>query len=190
MFGFIVVAALTFAVLFVLDKGFTKLFRGTKMHQSGLAVRLQKKTCVAGIILCVLAVLALFADFGDDQKLMRLAAALVAAMGIGLIVYYMTYGIFYDDEGFVYTAFGKHSVTYRYGQIRSQKLYTTTGGSIIVELHMDDGKAVSLQSTMEGMYPFLDKAFEGWCRQKGINPESCEFHDPANSLWFPTEVDG
>ena len=188
MLGMIIVAALTFGVLFAVDKGFTKLFRGTEIHRSGLSVRLPKRTCTFGILLCVLAVLVVFADFGDSKGKMLLAAAAVAAMGIGLIVYYMTYGLFYDENGFVYTAFGKGSVTYRYADIRSQKLYTTTGGSILVELYMEDGKSVSVQTTMEGAYAFLDKAFYRWCSQKGIDPDSCDFHDADNSLWFPQEV--
>lgn len=183
----ILICALTFGILFLVDKGFTATFRGTEIHKSGLAVRLPRRICTAGILLCVLAVLVVFADFGGEKGKMLVAAAFVAAMGIGLIVYYMTYGVFYDDEGFVYTSFGKHSATYRYRDIRSQKLYTTTGGSVIVELHMENGKAVSLQSTMDGAYPFLDKAFYRWCAQKGLDPSGCSFHDPDNSLWFPQE---
>ena len=57
----------------------------------------------------------------------------------------------------------------------------------MVELHMSDGTAVQVQSNMVGVYPFLDTAFAGWCQQKNIDPESCDFHDPDNSCWFPTE---
>ena len=46
---------------------------------------------------------------------------------------------------------------------------------------------MSLQSTMEGTYPFLDHAFAAWCRQTGRDPKQCDFHDPSQSLWFPTE---
>jgi hypothetical protein len=63
-------------------------------------------------------------------------------------------------------------------------LYAVNGGNLI-ELHMTDGNSVNLQSSMIGVYPFLDKAFEGWCHQKGIDPEGCDFHDPDNSCWFP-----
>lgn len=187
MLGYILIAAATFGVLFLLDKGFTKTFRGTEIHQSGLSVRLPKRICTAGILLCALGAMVPFADFGEGMTYMLPAALFVELMGIGLILYYNTYGVFYDEEGFVYTSFGKHSVTYRYADIRTQKLYTTTGGSIIVELHMENGKAVSLQSTMEGVYPFLDKAFYRWCAQKGLEPNRCDFHDPDNSLWFPTQ---
>ena len=63
------------------------------------------------------------------------------------------------------------------------------GGNIIVELHMDDGTTVSLQSAMEGINPFLDTAFAAWCLQTGRDPQSCDFHDPSQSLWFPTVED-
>ena len=61
------------------------------------------------------------------------------------------------------------------------------GGSIVVELHMADGSAVSIHTSMEGAYPFLDHAFNAWCRQTDQDPEDCTFHDPGNHLWFPNE---
>ena len=111
----------------------------------------------------------------------------VLLIGLGLITYYLTFGIFYDADTFLYTSFGKKSVEYRFGDILSQQLYVVQGGGIIIELHLKDGKAVSLQSAMEGTYPFLDHAFAAWCRQTGRDPESCDFHDPSQSLWFPAE---
>ena len=71
--------------------------------------------------------------------------------------------------------------------IVSQKLYLITGGNIVVELQLENGKTVSLQSTMEGVYPFLDTAFQRWCAQKGLTPEECDFYDPQKSWWFPHE---
>ena len=50
---------------------------------------------------------------------------------------------------------------------------------------MTDGKNISLQAAMPGIYQFLDYAFSGWCRQKSIDPAACSFHDPENSCWFP-----
>ena len=110
----------------------------------------------------------------------------VLLMGAGLIAYYMTFGIFYDADSFIFSTFARKSRTYCFGDICGQKLYLVQGGNIVVELHMADGSAVSLQSNMEGVYPFLDHAFAAWCRQTGRNPEGCDFHDPSNSLWFPT----
>ena len=54
-----------------------------------------------------------------------------------------------------------------------------------LELHLQDGRTVSLQSTMTDVYPFLDAAFAGWCRQNGKRAEDCPFYDPENSRWFP-----
>ena len=107
-------------------------------------------------------------------------------VGAGLVVYYLSFGVFYDEDTLLLTGFGKKPRSWKFCQIRSQKLYMIQGGSVVVELHMDDGNTVSVQTrSMEGTYPFLDHAFSAWCRQKGICPETCEFHDPSNSKWFP-----
>ena len=94
--------------------------------------------------------------------------------------------MFYDGETFLLSRFGKKEVTYRFSDIKGQKLYLVQGGNVIIELHMTDGNTVSLQSTMDGVYPFLDTAFAAWCMQTGRDPQSCDFHDPSQSLWFPT----
>jgi len=186
MLPIILTAGLTFAVLFFLDKTFTGLFRSKQQHKSGLSVRLPKGNGIAGILLTVLAALVLMTDFGEGQGLMLFSGLFIGALGIGLSVYYISFGVYYDEEAFVCNSFGNKTVTYRYADIQAQKLYTVQGGGILVELYMADGRTVSLQSKMEGVYPFLDKAFYRWCAQKGIDPDSCTFHDPNNSLWFPS----
>ena len=178
-----IVAALTFGLCFFVDRGFQKKFRGKAQHASGLSVRLNKRYATIGVILCVLGVAGLVVGFRGYIALL-IAGPIVFLMGLALIVYYLSVGIFYDQEGFVYSKFGKSSVTYNYNQIEGQLLYNASG-NIVIELHMKDGCSVSLQSTMTGVYPFLDTAFENWCRQMDRDPESCEFHDPDNSLWFP-----
>ena len=107
-------------------------------------------------------------------------------MGIALAVYYLSFGIFYDGESLLLQRFGKKDETHYYKDIVGQKLYLIQGGNIVVELHMADGSTVSVQSSFEGVYPFLDTAFAGWCLQTGRDPQSCDFHDPSQSLWFPT----
>jgi hypothetical protein len=182
----LIVAAAVFGVCFLVDKGFQKLFRSQAQHHSGLAVRLNKKYGAFGLILFVLGLAAVFMGLKDGWVLLA-GGAIVMLMGIALVVYYMTYGIFYDADGFVYTTFGKKSVTYRYNQIAEQQVYVVQGGGIIVELHMCDGSAVSVQLHLQGAEDFLNKAFSGWCLQKGIRKEDCGFHDPANSCWFPVK---
>lgn len=179
----ILTAAATFGLCFLVDKGFTKIFRGEVQHTSGLSVRLSKRYGSFGVILTVVGLAALFAGL-NGEKLLIIGGPVVMLVGIGLVVYYMTFGIFYDDDSFILTTFGKRSTTYRYSQIQGQLLYNASG-NILVELHMTDGRTVPVQSNMTGSDAFLDAAFAAWCRQTGYSPEDCEFHDPDNSLWFP-----
>ena len=180
----LVVAALVFGVCFLIDKGFAKLFRSQAQHFSGLSVRLNKRYATIGIVMFVLGVAAFFA--GLNQELLLLIGGLfIVAIGIGLVVYYMTFGVFYDEDTFLLTTFGKKSKVYRYSEIAGQQLYNNYGQTVI-ELHMTDGRTVHLQSAMPGVYNFLDKAFAAWCRQREIREEDCDFHNPDESCWFPS----
>ena len=186
----IIFAALVFGVCFLVDKGFTKLFRNQAQHHSGQAVRLNKKYGAFGLILTVLGLATLFAALSETWIFVA-AGAIVIVMGIALVVYYMTFGIFYDADGFVYTTFGKKSSTYQYNQIRCQQLYQVQGGNIIVELHMTNGNTVQVQLQLNGAEDFLNTAFLGWVRQKNLDVRSgcCDFHDPEKSCWFPSLED-
>lgn len=179
----LLIAAVTFGVCFLVDKGFTKAFRGKPQHRSGLSVRLNKRYGAVGLIVAFLGIAAVVTGPGTSWLLFGCGWVLIA-LGAALVVYYMTFGIFYDEDSFILTTFGKKSVIYQYGDIQSQQLYNSYG-NVLIELHMRDGRAVQLQAGMEGVYPFLDKAFLGWLRQNGKRQEDCPFHDPSNSCWFP-----
>lgn len=182
----IIVAAAVFGICFLVDKAFVKLFRSQAQHRTGLAVRLSKRYGSIGLILVVLGIAAVFLGFGANEGMvLPVGGGILILVGIGLVVYYMTFGVFYDDESFILTRFGKPSKTYRYRDIRSQQLYNNQGYTLI-ELYLADGNTLQLQSTMTDVYPFLDHAFDTWCRQTGRKPEECSFHDPSNSCWFPT----
>ena len=184
----LLVAAAVFGVCYLVDKGFAKLFRSKAQHHSGMAVRANKRYGVFGVILTVLGIMAVITGLTDGVVLLW-GGALVLVVGICLAIYYLSFGIFYDGETFLYSRFGKKDVVYYYKNIVGQKLYTIQGGSTMVELHMKDGTAVSLLSTMDGVFPFLDTAFAAWCLQTGRDPQSCDFHDPSKSLWFPSVED-
>ena len=188
-FGLILlIAAAIFGICYLVDKSFTRLFRSKAQHRSGMAVRAAKRYGIFGVILSVLGIMAICIGIADDSVLLW-GGAIVLAMGVCLAVYYLSFGVFYDGESFLYTRFGKPGLTYFYRDILGQKLYLIQGGNIVVELHMADGSTVSLQSSMDGIYPFLDTAFAAWCMQTGRNPLECTFHDPSQSLWFPTVED-
>lgn len=180
------VMAAVFGLCWLVDKGFTKLFRSQAQHMSGLSVRLSKRYGSVGLILFVLGLAAVFTGI-PGNALLWIGGIVVMALGIGLVVYYMSTGIYYDDDSFIYTTFGKKNVTYSYRDIVHQQLYVVQGGSTIVELHMRDGSAVQVLSTMTGYTEFLDRAFLGWVRLNNIDiREGADFHDPANSCWFPS----
>ena len=183
----LLVAGVTLGLCFLADKGYTKVFRNRKQHHSGLSVRLSQHYGGAGIILCLLGLLSVFRSEGS--KVLLFGGILVALLGIGLMVYYLSFGIYYDSETFLVTTFGKKSTAYSYKDIRGQRLYQIAGGNIMVELYLTDGRTVSLQSPMKGMYAFLDAAFAGWCRQTGRAAGDCPFHHPENSCWFPNMED-
>ena len=184
----LIVAAIIFGICHLVDKAFTRLFRSKAQHRSGKAVRANKRYGVFGVILSILGIMAICVGVSDGPVLLWVGV-IVLLMGICLAVYYLSFGIFYDGESFLQSRFGKKDVTYEFKDIRGQKLYLIQGGSTVVELHMTDGSAVSLQSTMDGVYPFLDTAFAAWCLQTGRDPQGCDFHDPSQSLWFPTVED-
>ena len=183
--AYLIIAAIVFAVLYGIDKAFTKIFRSQVQHHSGTAVRLKKGYGVAAILLCVLAVMSLMQFFLTRETLMLVCSIALVAMGGGLGAYYLSYGIFYDDDTFLFTTLGKKGVTYRYGDITGQKLYVLQGGGYLVELYMADKTTVSVQTSMPGAYDFRDKACHARFRQLGINSFECDWFDESQSCWFP-----
>lgn len=181
----LILAALIFGVCFLADKGFTKLFRSQAQHRSGKSVRLNKRYGSIGLILGVFGLAVLFVGV-KESALLLFCGVVMLLVGIGLSVYYLTFGVFYDEDGFVLTTFGKRSKTYAYKDIQGQKLYNSAGNVTLVELYLTDGRTFQLQSVMEGAYDFLDRAFACWMAENGKTPADCPFHDPKNCCWFPS----
>ena len=182
----ILIAAVVFGACRVIDLLFTSAFRSKAQHQSGMSVRVSKHYGIFGVGLTVLGVLAIGLGITGGIALAA-GGVVVLIMGIGLAVYYLTHGIFYDGESFLVATFRKDDRVYQFQDIKEQRLYLVQGGHIIIELYMNDGTSVSLQTSMDGVYLFLDTAFAGWCLQKGIDPATCDFHDPSKNWWFPHE---
>ena len=178
-------AAVTFGICFIADKGFQKAFRSRQQHRSGKAVRLTKKYGAFGMMLVMLGVAGSLAGLQGSWALV-VGSVVITLVGVGLITYYLTFGIYYDGESFLYSAFGKKDATYRHGQISHQQLYVLQGGSALLELHMTDGSAVPVQLSLDGAEDFLNTAFLGWVQQNNIDIRDTHFHDPQNSCWFPS----
>ena len=183
--GYLLVAAATFGVMFLLDRGLTKLLRSRTQHRSGTAVRLKKHFGILSLALMILGALGVINGLLEWNLTLLLGGAVILPGGVVLGIYYLTHGIFYDDDSFLYVTFGNRSREYRYGDIQGQKLYEIQGGSLLVELHMADGTAVSVQGTMEGAPAFLDKAAHARMRQLGLNSHECDWFDEEKGQWFP-----
>ena len=183
--AYLLVIAATFGLMFLLDKGLTKLFRSRQQHRSGTAVRLKKHYGILSLALMILGALGIVTYFCDKNLILRVGGLLGLPGGAVLGIYYLTHGIFYDNEGFLYTAFGNRSDEYRYRDIRAQKLYEIQGGTLLVELHMENGKTVSVQTSMEGAPAFLDKAAHARMRQLCLNSHECGWFDETRGQWVP-----
>ena len=184
--GILIVAALVFLVCWLVDKLFARFFRSKAQHRSGLAVRANKRYGVFGVVLSVLGILGIVSGI-RGEKLLLYCGGIVLLMGAALAVHYLSFGIFYDGESFLLCRFGRKAREHRFCEILSQKLYVVTGGSTVIELALKDGSTLTLQSTMEGVYPFMDTAFAGWCMQTGHKIDECSFYDPSKSWWFPQQ---
>ena len=183
--GYLLVIAATFGAMYLMDKGLTRLFRSREQHRSGTAVRLKKHYGILSLAMIILGILGILTFFFDGNVILLLGGVLVAPGGAVLGIYYLTHGIFYDDDSFLYVTFGNNAREYRYADIQGQKLYEIRGGTLLVELHMTDGKAVSVQFSMEGAPSFLDKAAHARMRQLGLNSHECQRFDETEGRWFP-----
>ena len=173
----------TFGICWLVDKGFTKAFRSAPQHASGKAVRLNKHFGGIGTAVLVLGIFGMIAGLFQGWVLIAAGGVLVVT-GIGLITYYMSFGLYYDQDTFLVSTFGKQTQTYRFEQIKAQQLFIAYGKTVI-ELYLEDGRAVQLQDSMTDVYKFMDHAFAAWLRQKGLEKDACPFHKPDQSCWFP-----
>lgn len=187
---FILIGAAIFGLCYLFDKGFTKLFRGQTQHLSGRAVRASKHYGGVGTVVAVIGIGAVFTGLEGEWVLIA-GGSVMILVGVALALYYLTFGIYYDDDSFLYSTFGKKSVSYRYHQIQGQQIYIVQGGNIVVELHMTDGKTVQVQLHFKSAEDFLNTAFLGWVRQRNLDMRqgNWDFHDPDNSCWFPKVED-
>lgn len=178
----IIVVALTFGVCFLTDFAFKRLFRNRSQHKSGKCVKANKRYAVFGLVAAALGVATLLSVNGGAWIL--IAGSAMILLGLCLIAYFLTFGIYYDDESFICSSFGHKSRIYYYKDIEAQHLYAS-GASVVIELHLADGHTIQLQTSMEGVIPFMDKAFNGWLQQRRMTSEECGFYDPRKYRWFP-----
>ena len=188
LFTLLIMAAV-FGICYLADKSFTKLFRSQPQHLSGLSLRPSKRYGSMGTIVALIGVAGVATGIADSSTPMIIGSSVLILSGIGLAAYYLSTGIFYDEDSFLSVSLGKKQRTYRYADIVHQQLYAVQGGHYIVELHMTDGTAVMIQTQMDGHRAFLAHASEKWCVSKGIDPTDRKHYDPDHYIWFPSQED-
>ena len=182
----ILVIAVIFGLCFLVDKGFTKLFRNKVQHQTGKSVRLNKRYGSIGLIMFAFGVAAVFMGINNEEWVLVGGAALLVLGGIALVTYYMSFGIYYDEDSFILSQFGKSGAFFYFKDICKQQLYLASG-NVVVELHMNDGRHFQVHTGMAGMDAFMDHAFKAWLEATGRTQEECDWYDPEKSCWFPRE---
>ena len=184
MGALILIIAGVFLLCYLVDKGFTKIFRGKVQHQSGKSVRLSKRYGSIGAILFALGTAAVFMGMNAEEWALLGGGCILMLMGIALVIAYLSFGIYYDEDSFIFSKFGKSSQTYSFKDIRCQQIYLASG-NVVVELHMADGSYFQVHTGMTNLYAFMDHAFNVWLQQTGRTQEMCTWYDPDNSCWFP-----
>ena len=176
----VIVCAVVFALCFLVD-GLAKKLRG-KARADERAVRMPKRSVSIGMLLIVFALCAVLFWVPQEVLWLRVGCFVVAAMGVVLIVQYLSFSVRYDEGGFTVAQFARPKRTFRYADIRAQRSLMTRSGIHATLLTQDD--SVSLTSAMEGADVFLRFAFGKWCAEKGIDPESIE-NNPQMMTYFP-----
>lgn len=175
--------ALVFGLCFLVDKGAARLIARARAASS---VRPPLRYPVLAAALILAAVGCVVFAVVKQSWLYGAAAAVFLAIGVYALVYYRATGISYTDTHFTFRS-GKRRRTFAFGDIEGQRVAVAkTGVCLVLCLGAEQ---VVLYSSMQGFGPFLDSAFQGWCRAKGLDPAGQIWHDPANQQWFPDQPD-
>lgn len=178
---YLLLIAAVFGLIALIDLLLKKILPKPKHTQSGNVVRMPRYSFILGIVIFMVAVVALlFVPL--SEQLVWFGSWIVLAMGIFLLVNFSRFAIFYDDEGFTYRTLTKKAKSYTYDQITAQESFLAKSGwnsTLYV-----GGDEVPLTAAMQGVDKFLNHAFFRWCSKKGIDPDTVE-NNPTMLVFFP-----
>jgi hypothetical protein len=179
----LIVCAVVFLICFLIDTLFKVIFPKSKLEKSKQVVRPPRKSAVAGVILTFAGVAVLIKNLAGTPDTLFLIGSIVAIIfGVILLCTYFSVVIYFDDEGFLYKAWGHGKKEFRYSQIRGQRSLLTRGGVNTILFVGDE--EINLYSAMQNLNAFLSKAFFRWCAVKGIDPDTIE-NNPRMATYFP-----
>ncbi len=173
--------ALAFGLCFLGDKVITIIV--TRAKNRSRVMPPLRYPVLAGVLTLVAVVAAVY-GFGAEKVLYLAVAAVFLAVAVWAVVYYCTTSITYDAKTFTFRR-GNLRQSFRFDQIRAQRSDVTLKVKCLV-LCVED-KDVVLYSNMQGYTPFLTQAWESWCKARGLDPNQQDWHDPADTRWFPDE---
>ena len=181
---YILLIAVGFGLVALVDFIFGKLFPKNETIKNGKSVRMPRTGLIFGLLLFVFGIVGiLFVPF-EAERFLWFGCVLVAVMGLYLLVNFFRFGIFYDDEQFIYRTLTKKAKTYRYADIEKQRAFLAKSGYNTTLYAAGD--EIQLYAAMQGLSDFLHKAFYRWCDQKGIDPDTVE-NNPSMLVFFPED---
>ena len=125
----VLICAFVFLVCFLIDTLFKLIFPKSKLEKSKQVVRPPRRSAVIGVILTFAGVAMLVKNLaGTPDTLFLIGSAVAVIFGVLLLCTYFSVVIYYDDEGFLYKAWGHGKKEFRYSQIKGQRSLLTRGG--------------------------------------------------------------
>lgn len=177
------ICAFVFLICFLIDTLFKLIFPKSRLEKSKQVVRPPRRSAVIGVILTFAGAAMLVKLLPEKSDVLFLIGSIVAVIfGVILLCTYFSIAIYYDDEGFLYKAWGHGKKEFRYSQIKGQRSLLTRGGVNTILFVGDE--EINLYSAMQNLNAFLSKAFFKWCAAKGIDPDSVE-NNPRMATYFP-----
>ena len=179
----LIVCAAVFLVCFLIDTLLKLIFPKSRLEKSKQVVRPPRRSAVIGVILTFAGAAMLVKLLPEKSDVLFLIGSIVAVIfGVILLCTYFSIAIYYDDEGFLYKAWGHGKKEFRYSQIKGQRSLLTRGGVNTILFVADE--EINLYSAMQNLNAFLSKAFFKWCAAKGIDPDTVE-NNPRMATYFP-----
>lgn len=181
------ICAFVFLICFLIDTLFKLIFPKSRLEKSKQVVRPPRRSAVIGVILTFAGAAMLVKLLPEKSDVLFLIGSIVAVIfGVILLCTYFSIAIYYDDEGFLYKAWGHGKKEFRYSQIKGQRSLLTRGGVNTILFVGDE--EINLYSAMQNLNAFLSKAFFKWCAAKGIDPDTVE-NNPRMVTYFPDPDD-
>lgn len=135
---------------------------------------------MAGVILTFAGVAVLIKNLAGTPDTLFLIGSIVAIIfGVILLCTYFSVVIYFDDEGFLYKAWGHGKKEFRYSQIRGQRSLLTRGGVNTILFVGDE--EINLYSAMQNLNAFLSKAFFNGAPQRA----STRTPSKTTPVWRP-----